>query len=479
MMTTGIPAFCYTPSEMQVDAWYKERLEMSDKTQTWKRQLIRMDEDHLEWDFGWGYTPRWGDRPKKIFLPRIYTQQMLLIKGGTGVRQHAVTKAPIFNNNTTKMNIKKVQGRTINNLREDIGEDGEGEEQDDRGGQREELSPVLPSDPIKAAFEKRIDKKRDTDDERLGVCPALIDSDFFQHVSTDSQLHKYMQLLSLDKETQKTGKETIEFALRYCPPPERIDYSSTAGFFVSGEGERDWMFTVFEHGLALLQAHENILEPSLSPGWDKKLYHSLAPSIGAMDVDKNSIRFIASYETPKHHCKYLFHTPSSTPIPASGADVPHHTIPHYFYLSPLIRDTTGLMDHSCRGEDDDKFRPQTLECYLILSAEKYPSLSDFLNKVPSLLLCNITGHTSSLPKTFYEIYNEFKALGTESAFPSASVVTANYEAIVQTATKHHPHHRSTESVRFCTAPTSVQCPFFAPFIPDTNRLFVTQGAPSS
>ena len=314
------------------------------------------------------------------------------------------------------------------------------------------------------------------------VCPAVTTSEFFSYTIPSTPLHDYFLILGNEGLSSVAIEEDkIGFPRYNCPLPETIGYDHEKGFHVKGDTSNLWLMTHLEHEIA-----ESIYFATSPPSYlpfppdyvQSNLYNSLTSLIGAADVDVSSIRFIAAYESPQYQCKYLFHSLVSTPILVTGSAIPYHSLPHFFYLSPRVNGISGLIHHACRGYirngTGDVSTESTVnhDCHLILRENDFPSLANFVSQVPTLLLCNYTDESTRVPKTIYEIANDFAALGG-SSLPTASVVEANYEGIIETLSLHHPYHTSSKSIKTCRNLNPRNCPLLSPIAPFTQREFVS------
>jgi hypothetical protein len=415
IQTLGLPPSCYEPDSNLVNDWYTNRFHnIVHKEETWRRQLKRISEDYSGTD----------DTSARRRIPRDY-------------RSHP------YNHTEHSPFIR-------------------------RSVLYHPLSISIPSALAPPT---------------LNQCPSISTSAFYSRVAHNSTFES-----CFSNPLNTPLAHECRARMLTCPRAENIRFVGEDGFRVMGEEGHAWSFTHLEHALSMFIRNKNI-PPAFLPfpeAWTREnLYSSTAPPMGAMDVDPTSIRFMAAYEVPRHHCKYMFHSLGSTPIPTmgegsggGGSGIPYHTMPHFFYMSPRVRDITGLAKYSCRRYVSDwNMSAGEKECFIELPEVSFPSLGSFLNTIPTLLLCNISGDTAATPPlTFYEIYAMFVALGGDSIFPSVDQVAREYEKIIIHNIKYHPiAHSEMVHTKYCSSLYSRDCPFMSPIIPSTITPFVSYG----
>jgi hypothetical protein len=258
----------------------------------------------------------------------------------------------------------------------------------------------------------------------------------------------------------------------HCPPIHKIRYSVQESFYVKNPfGEKGidsgWSTTQLEHNTIIQKRFLAI------PGNADTLVteqgfreNTITPPIGHADIIADSIEFIASYNTPYHNCKYAYHNAHSTP---TGGGV-EQGIPHFFYMTPHIRSTSGLQRHSCRVAPVNNTDQRKDEiCHLEIPALEYPDLQTFLNNVSPLVLCNITGIVTGAPKT----YNAIK----QQMIPPLQ--TPYYVLLEETAKTHPLHNHTTAPIEYCRSFNPEHCGFLLPYVPYSNQFFVAYSLKSS
>ncbi len=325
-------------------------------------------------------------------------------------------------------------------------------------------------------------------EDRKGICPNITDTKLFGYLIPDSILMKYFLILSNDVNTKVSANSILKrdvwnsFTKVYCPKVGDIRFHPRNGFVVdSTSGSSDWYFSKLEHTVPVTNGPHNVSVNS----YTRK---SSSPLFGMFDVDQNSIRFIASYETPIHQCKYSFYTISTYPIPYSESVIPYNSFPQFFYMTPRIKDISNLVKHSCRTYLKNERNTFTLDpyvyhsdigenydndCYIYLPLDKVPTLSGFISNVSFLLLCNNTDTVSSLPMNFYQIYTYFVGLGNGTGYPTSEVISSNFEVFINIASKTHPLYTNTTKIRFCQALDPIDCPLLLPPVPFSDTKFIS------
>ncbi len=284
--------------------------------------------------------------------------------------------------------------------------------------------------------------------EEEHTCFGAPDSALLRYVRNDTLFH---EVLSSTKGIDITyGKNAL-----FCPHPHSLRYSHSQSFYVASSEHRHgvnphWKLTLIEHDTSITEEHlaHPILGPITSEQHGFKVPRVAVP-VAQLDVVPDHMRFVGAYDAPQHNCKYAYHNGHST------------IHPQFFYLSPVIKDVRFLRKVACREENTNE------TCLLSLAEDEFPSIQSFINKVPTLVLCNSSNTTHGAWHTFYDT---LRVAGGDLAI--------HYETLLEAVAKIHPTHTSTIPIPHCTTSTR-ECGFYIPTIPHTNQflVFYSPGSP--